>query len=243
MTGALQRGSERDNRGVAMSQVRSRTRHKPPPAEGRPVAPHERAPERRRQELLEAAKAEFAAHGFAGARMQVIADRTNSNKALIYSYFGSKQGLYLAILEELYENIRRSEQALNLSSLPVAEALEKLIAFTFQYYVDNPDFVAIISNENLHGAKYLRESDRALAVNRPIIDMLAGILCRGCEEGLFRPHLDPVDVYFSISALGWQYVSNRHTLSIAFGRDLMHPLNLRNRLVSITSMVLRYVRL
>lgn len=186
--------------------------------------------------------AEFAAHGFAGARMQVIADRTNSNKALIYSYFGSKQKLYLAVLESLYENIRAEERALNLSALPPVEALKRLVAFTFDYYVRNPQFVAVINNENLHGGRFLRESKRALAVNRPIIEMLADILDRGSAEGVFRAGLDPVDVYFSISALGYMYVSNRYTLGIAFGRDLMRPLSLRQRLVSITEMVLRYVR-
>jgi len=239
--GRLQRFRLGDNRRIAMSraQPNSKQQEKPSPP---PVAPYERAPERRRRELLEAAVAEFAAHGFAGARVQVIAERTNSNKALIYSYFGNKQKLYLAVLEHLYESIRAEEQKLNLSALPPEEALRKLIAFTFDYYVRNPQFVAVINNENLHQGRFLAESRRALAVNRPIIETLTEILDRGSAEGCFRPGLDPVDVYFSISALGYMYVSNRYTLGIAFGRDLMQPLNLRKRLVTITDMILRYVR-
>ena len=205
------------------------------------VAPHERAPERRRRELLAAATAEFAAHGFAGARTQVIADRTTSNKALIYGYFGSKEGLYLAVLESLYASIRAEEQALALDELPPVEALRRLVRFTFEYYLANPHFVAIISNENLMGARFLKQLPTASAVNRPIIDTLGAILKRGQADGVFRAGLDPVDVYLSISSLGFMYVSNRHTLSIVFGRDLMQPARIRRRLASITETVLRAV--
>ena len=203
-----------------------------------PVAPNERAPERRRQELLRAATAEFAAHGFAGARMQVIADRTNSNKALIYSYFGSKQALYLEVLESLYSDIRSEEQALSLGALPPIEALRCLVEFTFNYYVDNPDFVAILSNENLMQARFLRQSASAPAVNRPVITMLTDILRRGADLGLFRSGIDPIDFYISISALGFMYVSNRHSLGIAFGRNLMEADQLRSRLVGIIELIL-----
>jgi AcrR family transcriptional regulator len=206
-----------------------------------PVAPNERAPERRRQELLQAAIAEFAANGFAGARMQVIADRTNSNKALIYGYFGNKQDLYLQVLERLYSSIRAEEQALALESLPPVEALQRLVGFTFNYYVNNPDFVAILSNENLMQARFLRQSQSAPAVNRPIITMLADILRRGADEGVFRSGVDPVDFYISISALGFMYVSNRHTLGIAFGRDLMEADQLQRRLAAVIDIILRAV--
>lgn len=191
--------------------------------------------------MLAAATIEFAAHGFSGARTQVIADRTSSNKALIHGYFGSKEGLYLAVLESLYASIRAEEQALALDAHPPVEALRRLVRFTFEYYVANPHFVAIISNENLLGARFLTRSATASAVNRPIIDTLAAILKRGRNEGVFRAGLDPVDVYLTISSLGFMYVSNRHTLSIVFGRDLMQPARVRRRLASITETVLRAV--
>ncbi len=206
-----------------------------------PVARHEKAPERRRRELVEAARAEFAAHGFAGARVQKIADRTNSNKALLYGYFGSKQGLYLAVLEDLYADIRARERALQLGELEPAEALRALVAFTFRYYVENPDFVAILSNENLLGARFLRQSDRILALNVPIIDALSDILRRGERSGRFRKNIDAIDLYVSLSALGFMYVANRHTLGLVFGRDLMAPPNRRRRLLSVQHMVMRHV--
>ena len=120
-----------------------------------PVAPHEKAPERRRKELIEAARTEFAEHGFGGARVQRIADRTNSNKALLYGYFGSKQGLYLAVLKGCTKTSADGSEGLNLHDLEPVAALETLVAFTFNYYVENPDFVAILSNENLLGARSL----------------------------------------------------------------------------------------
>ena len=207
----------------------------------RAVVPHERAPERRRIELLAAATVEFAAHGFAGARMQVIADRTSSNKALLYGYFGSKEGLYLAVLESLYASIRAEEQTLALDALAPDEALRRLVRFTFEYYMSHPHFVAIISNENLMQARFLKRSASASAVNRPIIETLTAILKRGQDAGLFRTELDPIDVYFTISALGYMYVSNRHTLKIVFGRDLMSPIQVQQRLSSISDTVLKSV--
>jgi AcrR family transcriptional regulator len=206
-----------------------------------PVAPHEKAPERRRKELIAAARMEFAEHGFAGARVQRIADRTNSNKALLYGYFGSKQGLYVAVLEGLYEDIRTREAALSLHELVPQAALERLVSFTFGYYVDNPDFVAILSNENLLGARSLSQSKRILAMNTPIVDALSDIIRRGQKVGAFRKNIDVIDLYISLSALGFMYVANRRTLGIVFGRDLMAPLNRRRRLVTVTDMVMRYV--
>ncbi len=115
------------------------------------------------------------------------------------------------------------------------------MAFTFGYYVDNPDFVAILSNENLLGAQSLRQSKRILAMNTPIVDALSDIIRRGQDAGVFRENIDVIDLYISLSALGFMYVANRRTLGIVFGRDLMAPLNLRRRLVMVTDMVMRYV--
>jgi AcrR family transcriptional regulator len=205
------------------------------------VAPHERAPERRKQEILQAALIEFSTRGFGGARISEIIAHTNSNKSLIYSYFGSKEKLYVAVLEDQYARIRRAEQALHLADLPPVDAMARLVRFTFQYYIENPHFVSIISNENLHQGRWLKRSDKAVAVNMPVIDACSAVLARGVREGVFRDGIDPVDLYLSISALGFLYVSNRHTLGIIFNRDLMAPAALRRRMRSIIEMVLRHV--
>lgn len=206
-----------------------------------PVNPGQRAPERRRRELLESAIVEFATHGLGGARIDRIASRTNSNKAMLYHYFGSKEGLYLAALENIYAGIRRAEEELDLAALPPDAAIRALVAFTFRYYVDHPGFVRMINTENLHRAAHLRAAGDMAALNRPIIRKIAAILARGEAAGIFRPGVDPLDLYISISALGFTYVSNRHTLQVLFGRDLFSPEALAARLASMTEMVMAYL--
>ena len=209
----------------------------------RPVAPHERAPERRRRELLDSALVEFSTKGYGGARMDQIVARTNSNKAMLYHYFGSKEGLYIAVLEEVYAGIRRREAEIDFDALPPTDAVKRLIDFTFHYYIDNPSFVRMINNENLHEAKYLRQSISITKLNTSIIVKLRRILDRGVAAQEFRRGIDPTDLYISISALSFMYVANQHTLSVVFERDLSQQKALNARLVSMTEMILRYVAL
>jgi AcrR family transcriptional regulator len=207
----------------------------------RAVEPRERAPERRRQELIDSALVEFSTKGFGGARMDSVIARTNSNKAMIYHYFGSKEGLYIAVLEQVYAGIRESEAAIDFDALPPRAAMVRLIEFTFGYYIANPSFVRMINNENLHEAAYLRKSSRIARLNTSIIVKLQRVLERGVEEGLFRAGIDATDLYISISALGFTYVANRHTLSVVFERDLFSEATLKDRLKNMTEMVLRYL--
>jgi AcrR family transcriptional regulator len=205
------------------------------------VAPGERAPERRRRELLESALLEFSTKGYAGARTDQIVGRTNSNKALLYHYFGSKEGLYIAVLEEVYAGIRRSEAAIDFDGLCPPDAIRRLVEFTFDYYIENPSFVRMINNENLHEAAFLKRSKSIAALNTPIIVKLGRILQRGVETGDFRKGVDPTDLYISITGLAFTYVANRHTLSIVFKRDLFRPSMLQARRRTMADMVLRYL--
>lgn len=208
---------------------------------GMPVS-GERAPERRRQALLDSAILEFSTYGIGGARVDRIAERANTNKAMLYHYFGSKDDLYLAALHHLYAGIRSAEDALELDLSEPQAALAKLVAFTFRYYVDHPAFVRMINTENLHRAAHLRAAGDMTTLNRSILDKVRAILNEGVARGLFREGIDPLDLYISISALGFTYVSNQHTLAVLFGRDLAASEAIDNRLETITEMVLRFVR-
>jgi AcrR family transcriptional regulator len=207
----------------------------------RAVEARERAPERRRKELINSALLEFSTKGFGGARIDSIIARTNSNKAMIFHYFGSKEGLYIAVLEQVYADIRDSEAAIDFDALPPQDAIIRLIGFTFDYYIANPAFVRMINNENLHEAAHLRKSNHIAKLNTSIIAKLQRILDRGVQSGQFRPGIDATDLYISISALSFTYVSNRHTLSTVFDRDLFAEAALKDRLENMTEMVLRYL--
>ena len=170
-----------------------------------------------RQALLDVARKEFARHGLEGARVDRIAKLANVNKQLVYHYFGSKDDLYIAVLEETYQKIRQQEQALDLADLPAHDAMRVLIEFSFDYLDRNRDFVSLMTDENTHMGKHLSGSPRVESMNRPIIDMIKETL----ERGDFKPDLDPFQVYVSIAALSFFYFSNAHTLSRIFGRDLL----------------------
>jgi AcrR family transcriptional regulator len=202
--------------------------------------PGQRSPERRRRFLLESAITEFSTYGIGGARVDRIAQRANSNKAMVYHYFGSKEDLYLAAMEHLYTGIRSAEDALVLDPDDPVGAMKALIAFTFRYYIDNPAFVRMINTENLHGAAHLQSAGDMKGLNSSVVTKVSTILDIGVAKGLFR-RVDPLDLYISISALGFTYVSNRHTLKVLFGRDLMAADAIETRLETMTDMILRYV--
>ena len=191
--------------------------------------------------MLESALLEFSTKGYGGARMDQIVGRTNSNKAMLYHYFGSKEGLYVAVLEEVYAGIRRSEAEIDFDGLAPPDAIRGLVEFTFDYYIKNPSFVRMINNENLHEAAFLKRSESIPALNTSIILKLRRILQRGVDTGDFRDGIDPTDLYISITGLAYTYVSNRHTLSIVFKRDLFRPSMLEARRRTMADMVLRYL--
>lgn len=208
-----------------------------------PAAPNEerlRDAERSQATILAAARDEFAEFGLGGARMDRIATRAGLNKRLIYYYFEDKERLFQAVLEQSYRDIRAAEQQLNLQSLPPADALRRLVEFTWAYYLAHPEFLTLLNSANLHKGRHLPEPQRAQTLNSPLVEMLARILEQGWREGQFRGGVDPVQLYISIAGLAYFYLSNNHTLSSIFGRDLMTPKARQERLSHMTDVILGY---
>ncbi|MBP6895152.1 MAG: TetR/AcrR family transcriptional regulator [Gammaproteobacteria bacterium] len=191
--------------------------------------------------ILLAAREEFAGHGLAGARMDRIAERADVNKRLIYYYFGSKDELFLAVLERVYADIRTAEQQLHLDEVEPVEAVRRLISFTWHYYLEHPEFITLLNSENLHRAEHLRRSDRIQEMNSPLVQLLDGVVERGRRSGVFRAGVDPIQLYISIASLCYFYLSNNHTLSAIFGRDLRAPKAMAQRLSHMTELVLGYL--
>jgi len=198
--------------------------------------------DRTREAILRGAMAEFADHGFGGARMEAIAERCKVDKKLIYYYFAGKDELFLAVLEQSYSDIRDAEHALHLEASDPLHAIETLVAFTWNHYLRHPEFLALLNSENLHRAGHLKRSRRIRQLNSPLIDVLADVLARGEAEGTLRAGIDPMQLYISIAGLAYFYLSNKHTLGAIFGRDLMAPEALAERLAHMTEVVLGYVR-
>jgi AcrR family transcriptional regulator len=208
---------------------------------GKPAERVRRDPERTRARILEAARVEFARRGLGGARVDQITARAGSNKRMIYYYFGNKEALFLAALESAYAHIREAEQSLKLIDLDPAEGMRRLVRFTWEYYLAHPEFITLLNSENLHRARHLKRSKEIRALHSPLVAMLETLLRRGQRAGEFRRGVDPVQLYISIAALGYFYLSNNHTLSTIFGQDLMQARALKQRLAHMTGLVMGYL--
>ncbi len=210
------------------------------PSQRTPHSP--RDPERTRAVILAAATEEITTKGLDGARVDEIARRSGINKRMIYHYFGDKEGLYLAVLEAAYTGIRSAELGLKLADKDPVEGMRELVLFTWQYFIDHPEFLSLLGTENLHRAAYLKKSKRIRDLHSPLVGMIADLLERGARQKVFREGIDPVDLYITIAALGFFYMSNRHTLSTIFGRDLATPASLETRGRHIVEVVLAYLK-
>jgi len=199
-------------------------------------------PERTMADILAVATREFAEKGLAGARIDDIAQAMRTSKRMIYYYFGSKEGLYVRVLEEAYRSMREIESDLHLDDLPPEDALRRLVGFTVDYQRAHPDFIRLVMNENMHRGQYLASSRVIQGLNVPAIEGLRRVYERGLEAGVFRSGIDPVDLHMSISALSVFNVANRHTFALIFQRDLESPAAQIARRDSIIEMIVRFVR-
>lgn len=221
-----------------------------PPAR-KAVRPSTAAPQREaatrdadktRLKILEAAEAEFAAKGLAGARVDVVAEEAGANKRMIYYYFGSKEDLYLAVLERVYTDMRIAEAELALEAMAPLEAITCLTEFKFDYPAAHPHLIPLLNSENLMGGEYLRRSLRLREMQISLIARLEAILARGAADGTLRGGIDPLHLYLTISAVSYFYFSNNPTLSTAFGRDLATPDERAARRRHVVDVVTRYIQ-
>jgi TetR/AcrR family transcriptional regulator len=211
-----------------------------------PPAPKSRKPRKRSAEgtkarILEAALSEFATRGFSGARVDVIAAQAKSNKRMLYAYVGNKDALWLATLESVYAAKRREERQLAIAELSPDEAMRTLIRFNFRYHLDHPEFVTLVNNENLMGARKLRKSKLVPQLYSPLLETLTEVLRRGQKAKVFRTGIDPMQLYISIAALGYFYCSNIRTLSVIFASSLATPAGMREREGHVIDVVMSYL--
>ncbi|MDH0747695.1 TetR family transcriptional regulator [Pseudomonas sp. GD03842] len=177
-------------------------------------------PEKTRDGILQAAIAEFVAQGLSGARVDAIAERTQTSKRMIYYYFNSKEQLYAEVLEKLYGDIRRTESSLRLDVLEPMEAIRRLVEFTFDHHDRNVDFVRIVCIENIHNGDNVKQSSTIRALSQHILGALDETLRRGEQAGVFRHGVQAVDLHMLISSFCFYRVSNRHTFSEIFQIEL-----------------------
>ncbi len=186
-------------------------------------AERQRDKERTRADILAVATKEFADKGYTGARVDEIADRTSTTKRMIYYYFGGKEQLYIAVLERSYAAIRALEGELDVEHLEPEDAIRRLAGLTFDHHEANPDFIRLVSIENIHRAEHIARSELLAGLANPALDGLTRILERGRDAGRFRDDVDPLDIHMVISSFCVFRLANRHTFAAIFGRDMLDP--------------------
>lgn len=193
-------------------------------------------------DILAAATREFGEKGFAGARIDEIAAATRTSKRMIYYHFGSKEALYLAVLETSYLRMRQTEAALQLHNLAPELALRTLVGYTFDHHQSNQHYIRIVMSENIERGQFIRRSTSLAAQNLPAIAAVRELYERGVAEGAFRAGLDPLDIHASISALAFFNVSNQYTFGTIFGCEMQSPTYLATRREAVIDMIVRYLK-
>jgi TetR/AcrR family transcriptional regulator len=201
-----------------------------------------RDPERTREKLLTHATAEFSAKGYDGARVDSIAARCRLSKNMLYYYFGNKESLFVAVLERIYEKLRARQADLEILDDDPEEAMRKLVKHTFYAFLDQPEAIRLLNDENMHKGRHIRRSKRIRELYDPLVVKLGEVLRRGNAEGIFRSGLDPVFLYLSLSSLAYHYISNQYTLELALGIALTSEESRESWLTHITDMVVLYCR-
>ena len=178
---------------------------------------------RTRAEILDVATDEFARACYDGARVDEIAARTRTTKRMIYYYFGSKERLFVAVLERTYAGIRAAEQTIEVEHLDPVAAIRRLAELTFDHHESHPEFIRLVSIENIHRAQHIAGRADFAGENSRAIELIEAILERGRADGTFTRDIDAVDLHMMISAFCVFRVANRHTFGAIFHRDLADP--------------------
>lgn len=200
-----------------------------------------RNPARSREAILKAAVAEFCCNGFTGARVETISVRSGVNMRLLYHYFGNKEGLYTAVLDRVYTQIRAEERRLDLGNVELVEGMARLIDFTFAFFAEHREYISLLNNENMLRGRFVKKSRAVRPLTLPLLATITDLLQRGYQAGAFRAQVDPIQYYVSITALSYFHVSNRYTLSAMFGRDLGEASWLKQRRAHVQSLILAWL--
>ena len=204
-------------------------------------AQRQRDPDRTREEILDVALSEFARNGYAGARVDEIAARTRTTKRMLYYYFGSKEQLYIAVLERAYATARDAERQLDVDHLDPVSAIRTLAELTFDHHESHQDFISLVAIENIHRAEFIARSPALAELSTPAVAVIARILDRGRATGVFPRQVEAIDVHMMISSFCFFRVSNRHTFGALFDVDMLDPARRGQYRRMIGDMVVSYL--
>ncbi|PZQ45540.1 MAG: TetR family transcriptional regulator [Rhodovulum sulfidophilum] len=192
--------------------------------------------------ILDAATREFSAKGFDGARVDAIAREAGVNINLVYHYFGKKEALFIAVMEEAYIRIRTHHNDTNIRALDPESAMAELVRSTFRFFRDNLYIIGLLNSENMHEACHIQQSERIQSLYDPLLGLIATTLEQGVAEGTFRPGVDPAQLFLTINAQSYFHLSNRYTMAFVLKRDLSSDEALRRREEHVLDVILSYLK-
>jgi TetR/AcrR family transcriptional regulator, upper aerobic nicotinate degradation pathway regulator len=188
-------------------------------AEAKPV----RLASATRKAILKAATTVFAKHGYDAGSIDKITRSAKTHDRMIYYYFGSKEKLFIAVLEAAYEHMAEAERALALDVTTPVDALKLFIDFVWRYYQNHPEFISLLNAENMQQGKHIAKSLHAREYSLIGISLLDSVLSSGVAQGVFRVEIAARDVYLLMASMGYFYLSNRYTLSTFLAESTQTP--------------------
>lgn len=195
-----------------------------------------------KEKIINAAIAEFSLKGLDGARVDEVARRSGTNKTLLYHYIGNKDQLFTAALEATYQTISELQRDFLARQMDPETGVRELVHLLMSIWVEHPEYGKLLASENFHGGKHVKRSKIIGEMYQQLVDTLNDLLRRGVQQGLFRPGINAIDLYISISSLSAYYIAHQHTLNAIFHIDIMNPRQLQLREDHIVDMILRYVK-
>ncbi len=228
---------------TARAPSKSPAKRKTSSAASRAAPTREQSAQTTRDNILRSATKVFARYGYEGGSIEKISKAAKSFDRMIYYYFGSKEGLFIEVLEDMYRRMNQAEAALSLDIAQPVASLKAVIAFVVNYYSKHPEFITLLNTENLHRGRHIAKSKRAKDYSSPAIAVITQLLESGARQNIFRADVSARDVYLLIAATGYFYLSNSHTLSAFLGENLRTPPALAQWQAFIEHTVLRTVTL
>ena len=188
-----------------------------------------------KEKILKAAEAEFSELGLAASRVDSIAAKAGLNKQMIYAHFGSKDGLYTAVLQEVYSRISRNEALVSEKEFMGIETVRSIIRDYFEFLLHNPSFVRLMQWENLNNAKYVTN------IKTTLFSGAKKVLTEGVQKGILREDLDIDQTVISLNMFCFSAFSNIHTISKLLNVDLSSEAELKKRASHIEEVLIKYV--
>lgn len=178
-----------------------------------------RDPVATRGRILAAGEQLFSESGYTGVSVDAIAQVSGANKRMVYHYFGNKEGLYVAVLREVFGRLEGLEVTSLSEATDVETGVTTLLRIYFEFLREHPEFVNLLMWENLNRGRFLEQHPNLLT-KIPVLRGLEALLRKGREAGSIRPGVNTRHLLVFLYSICFVYHANRFTMRHTVGIDL-----------------------